>query len=57
MGSSVEGYMYAKAKKRDLVPPPDPSTLDPISLPQPYTQPDDGPMKGPKHVVVSHTIH
>jgi hypothetical protein len=40
-----------------LIPPPDPSTLDPISLPQPYTQPDDGPMKGPKHVIVSHTIH
>jgi hypothetical protein len=43
--------------QRDLVPPPDTTTLDLLVSFKPTAQPEDGPFKGPKHVVVSLILH
>jgi hypothetical protein len=44
--------------RRDLVPlPPDTTTIALLVSFSPITQPEDGPIKGPKRVVVSPILH
>jgi hypothetical protein len=46
------GALLRRGVVGDLFPPPVPSIPNSTSLPQPYAQPDDGPINGLKHVVV-----
>jgi hypothetical protein len=48
---------YTIYVRRDLVPPLDTTTRDPLVSFSPIAQPEDGPIKRPKRVVVSLILH